>query len=230
MRSTLPTALACLVLAAQSCVVLAQGSVATRSTRFPARRAFLDEGSRNLHLVGTVVRLRNAIPFYTLAYYVSLPELRGAMGSAPRTTLEMARILIQGKVSQAYVTRFEQGVSRERRVEFLLENLQLYWDGPGFRPDSPTFRSFLPFFDASLERGEETQVWIRNGAIITRKAGSKPVVTNDPGICRAFVNSYLGDLRKPGADRIMREDLLRNLPALLNREGIPLRPLGAVSK
>lgn len=224
MRSSLPTAMACLLLAAESSVVLAQGSVVTRNTHFPVRRAFLDEGSRNLHLVGTVVRLRNAIPFYTLAFYVNLVELRGALGSAPRTTTEMARTLMQGKVSQAYVTRFEQGVSRERRVEFLLENLQLYWDGPGFRPDSASFRSFLPFFDAPLERGEETQVWIRNGAIITRKAGGKPVVTNDPGICRAFVNSYLGDLRKPGADRIMRDDLMRDLPALLNREGVPLRP------
>ena len=225
MRRIFPTVTAGLLLAVAGCAALAQGAVAARNVNFPARRAFLDEGGRSLQLVGTVVRLRNAIPFYTLAYYVNLGELRGALGSAPRTTPEMARILIQGKVSQAYVTRFEQGVSRERRVEFLLENLRLYWDGPGFRPDSPSFRSFLPFFDAALERGEETQVWIRNGAIITRKAGLKPVTTNDPGICRAFVNSYLGELRKPGADRIMRDDLLHDLPALLQREGsMLLRP------
>jgi hypothetical protein len=133
-------------------------------------------------------------------------------------------VLIQGKVAQCYVTRFEQSISKDRRMEFLLENLRRYWEGPGFRSDAPAMKSFLPFFDAALERGEETRIWIRNGAIFTGKGGQKPVKTEDPDLCRAFANSYLGDLRKPGADRIMREDLLKDLPALLESVASQRKP------
>jgi hypothetical protein len=173
-----------------------------------------------------VVRKRNSIPFYTLAFYASLPELRLVLGSAgPWTVQELANALLQGRIAQGYVTRFEQGVGRERRVEFLLENLELYWDGPGFRSDTPTLKAFLPFFDTSLARGEETQIWIRNGNIFTRQPGGKPVKTIDPELCRAFANSYLGDLKKPGADRILREDLLKELPTLLEEASRPPRPV-----
>jgi hypothetical protein len=195
-----------------------------RTGGFPARRAFLDEGPMNLHLVGSSVRYRNAIPFYTLAYYVNLAELRSALGPGTRSIPELSRVLIQGKVAQCYVTRFEQSISKDRRMEFLLENLRRYWEGPGFRSDAPAMKSFLPFFDAALERGEETRIWIRNGAIFTGKGGQKPVKTEDPDLCRAFANSYLGDLRKPGADRIMREDLLKDLPALLESVASQRKP------
>jgi hypothetical protein len=192
-----------------------QEVAAAKSAAFPLRRAFLDEGPNALHFVGSAVRLRNGIPFYTIAYYLNLAELRAALGPGARPLPEMARVLIQGKVSQCFVTRFEQGVSKDRRMEFLLENLQLYWDGPGFRRDAPSLKSFLPFFDTALEKGEETRVWIRGGSIYTDKAGQKASRTVDPDLCRAFINSYLGDLRKPGADRIMREDLLKDLPDML---------------
>lgn len=195
-----------------------------RTGGFPPRLAFLGQGPPNLRLVGTGVRTRNAIPFYTLAFYVNLAELRAALGPRPRSIPELAKVLIQGKVAQCYVTRFEQGVSKDRRVEFLLENLRLYWDGPGFRRDAPTLKSFLPFFDVALERGDETRIWIRNGAIFTSKAGQKPARTEDPDLCRAFANSYLGELRKPGADMIMREDLLKDLPALLASDAPPRAP------
>ncbi len=192
-----------------------QPMAAAKPTPFPRSRPFLDEGSATLRLVGTAVRLRNGIPFYTLGYYVNLEELRAALGTGAPTIQDAARILIQGRVAQGFVTRFDQGVGRERRQEFLLENLELYWPGPGFRRDSPTLQAFLPFFDSALERGEETRLWIRNGSIFAQRPGQKPVRTADPDLCQAFVNSYLGDLKKPGADRIMREDLLRNLAEIL---------------
>ncbi len=218
--------------AAASCLILAgaslcsgAGSPALESlaphAAFPERIGFLEEGPKTLRLVGTVVRVRNGIPFYTLAYYVNLAELRAAAGPA-RSLPELAQVLVQGKVAQGYLTRFEQRVSRDRRMEFLVGNLRLYWDGPGFREDSPTLRSFLAYFDRGLERGEVTEVWIRNGAAYTRAPGRKPTRTADPALCRSFASSYLGDLRMPGADRILREDLLRDLPALLEAE--PPRP------
>lgn len=213
MRGRIRSLLACLLLAtAWAGWAPAQDA---RAGGFPPRRGLLDEGPAALHLVGTVVRHRNAIPFYTLAYYVDLRELRRAIGPGRRSIEELARVLIQGRIAQGYVTRFEQGVGKERRVAFLLENLELYWEGGGFRRDSPTLGAFLPFFDAALERGEETQVWIHRGVIYTRKPGLRANRTEDPDLCRAFANSYLGDLRKPGADRVLREDLLRRLPALL---------------
>lgn len=214
MRARVPTLLACLAVATALTV---PARAETRAGGFPARRGFLDEGPATLQLVGTVVRHRNAIPFYTLAYYVDLRELRRAIGPGRRSLQELAQVLIQGRIAQGYVTRFEQGIGKERRVDFLLENLEQYWEGGGFRRDAPALRSFLPFFDAALERGEETQVWIHRGVIFTRKPGLRANRTEDPELCRAFANSYLGDLRKPGADRILREDLLRQLPALLER-------------
>lgn len=201
-----------------------QGLPPLREAAFPERIGFLEEGPKSLRLLGTAVRVRNGLPFYSLGYYVNLAELRAAAGPGPRTLAELAQLLIQAKVSQGFVTRFEQRVSRERRVEFLLENLRLYWVDPGFREDAASLRSFLPFFDTGLERGEETQVWIRNGSIFTRTPGQKATRTADAGISRAFVNSYLGDLRKPGADRILRDDLLRDLPRLLEAEAPRPRP------
>lgn len=192
-----------------------QPAPAAKPAPFPRTRAFLDEGPPNLRLIGSTVRLRNGIPFYTLAYYVNLAELRAAIGATVPTMAEAARVLIGGKVSQGFMTRFEQGVGRERRVEFLLENLELYWPGPGFRRDSATLQGFLPFFDRALERAEETRIWIRNGSIYTQGPGQKAARTADADLCHAFVNSYLGDLKKPGADRIMREDLLKNLADIL---------------
>lgn len=188
---------------------------APRSAPFPRLRPFLDEGRPSLRLVGSAVRSRNGIPFYTLAYYVNLAELRTALGAAPPTIAEAARVLAAGKVSQGFLTRFDQGVGKERRVEFLLENLGIFWPGPGFRKDSPSLQAFLPFFDTPLERGEETRIWIRNGSIYTQKPGQRAVRTADPDLCRAFVNSYLGEVKKPGADRIMREDLLGDLAEAL---------------
>ena len=64
----------------------------------------------------------------------------------------------------------------------------------------------------------------RNGTAFTRKSGQKPHRTADPALCRAFINSYLGDLRMPGADRILREDLLRDLPAKLEADAARARP------
>lgn len=225
MRRRLAGPLCCLLAAfAGAAPVQAQAPADARTAAFPPLRGFLDEGPGSMTLVGTAVRFRNAIPFYTLAYYVNLAELQAALGPGARTLTKMGRVLSQGKISQGYVTRFEQGVSKDRRVEFLMENLQLYWDGPEFSPDTPTLRAFLPFFDVALERGEETQVWIRNGSIYTRKPGAKPTRTADAALCRAFANSYLGDLRKPGADRIMRNDLLSGLPAALEDAARRRRP------
>ncbi|MBI4911969.1 MAG: hypothetical protein HY823_04470 [Acidobacteria bacterium] len=190
---------------------------------FPSSRSFLDEGRPTLDLAGTEIRIRNGIPFYTLAFYVNLKELRGAAGPGPWTLDRLAGILVGARVSQAYVTRFHQPVGRERRMEFLLENLRRYWDGPGFREDTPAMRQFLAFFDWPLERNAETVVWLRAGVIYTRRPGQKATGTRDPGICRAFSASYLSALPKPGADAPMRDALLKDLPGLLARDAQPRR-------
>lgn len=214
-RSALPIG-AWLLLAVAPCSHgLPPQEPAARTAGFPRVRPFLDAGPPNLRLIGSTVRLRNGIPFYTLAYYVNLAELRTALGTAPPTLQEAARVLIGGRVTQGFMTRFEQGVGKERRKEFLLENLELYWPGPGFRKDSATLQGFMPFFESALERAEETRIWIRNGSIYTQKPGQKAVRTADPDLCHAFVNSYLGDQKKPGADRIMRADLLKDLAEIL---------------
>jgi hypothetical protein len=191
--------------------------------RFPLARGFLDERPHNLTLVGTGVRTREGIPFYSVGYYVNLVELRAAAGPGPSDLDELARILTEGKVAQGIITRFHQPVSQSRRVEFLVVNLRRWWPEPGFDERLPAVRRFVSFFNESLSRGEETQVWFKAGVAYTRKPGRKVHQLPDRSICRAFLGSYLSGQVMEGAAKPLQKDLLRDLLELMQKQTAPTR-------
>lgn len=191
--------------------------------RFPPARGFLDEQPGGLVLVGAAVRMREGIPFYSLGYYINLSELLPLAGPGPHNLAQLARILMEGRVQQAFITRFHQPVSRERRRAFLLTNLKRWWPEPEFNEAAPTVRQFVAFFDEPLARGEETEVWIRKGVAFTRKPGKPFHRTSDRSICRAFLASYLSGETMEGAEQPLQQDLLRDLPDLLRKRSSPNR-------
>ncbi len=203
--------LPCLLLLADLSVLAGPPGI----VRFPPVRGFLDEGPANLTLVGTGVRIREGIPFYTVGYYVHLTDLRALAGPGPYDWRELAKLLIEGKVAQGLVTRFHQPVGKARRVEFLVVNLKRWWPEPRFDEGNPSVRQFVAFFDEPLARGEETQVWFRGGVAFTRKPGKSVHRTPDRSISRAFLGSYLGGQVMEGAEHPLQQDLLKGLPDLL---------------
>jgi len=182
----------------------------------------LDSRPPKLQLVGTVVRKRLGEDFYLLALYVDIRGLRARLGSKAKSTELLAQALAHGQIHHAYITRFERGVGRPRRMEFLLENLKKSWPTENFDPESPSLKQFSLFFDQPLNKRDETEVWVSpRGTIITRMAGGPPHETKDPVIAAAFAATYFGEACM---DKAMKQELLSRLLSLLET------PSGSASK
>jgi len=185
----------------------------------PATRLFLDVNPPRLQMVGTVVRKRLGEDFYRLMLYVDIKGLRARLGPKTKNPELLAQALASGQVHHAYITRFERGVGRARRMEFLLENLKKSWPTQNFDPESPTLRQFSLFFDQPLNKLDETEVWIGpKGSITTRMAGGPPHETRDPILASAFAATYFGEACM---DQAMKQELLSRLLPLLESPAGP---------
>lgn len=165
----------------------------TTGARFPATRSFLDQGRGNpLTAVATTVRSRDGYTFYTLCLYVNLGELKAKAKGSPRQPEALARLLMNGGISHAFVTNFYSGVAGRRRMDFLKENIQKTW--PGFDPGDPKVQAFIRFIQEDLDRGETTEIWIDAKGFITGRRGAQPPATaRVPDLGRAFSATYFGD-------------------------------------
>jgi len=183
---------------------------------FPLQRPFPGKGRRLLKATGVHLRVRDGAKLYALCFYVDTAALAARTKESPRSAEALAAKIVEGGVAHAFVSRFVQGVPRENRMAFLLGNLKEAWSGPGFDPGAPAIRRFSAFFDRPVVQGAETQVWISPGGVLhTLEAGGRPTVTRDPAIAAAFTASYLG--ARP-MDPVLKADLLRELPAVLELE------------
>lgn len=183
---------------------------------FPLERAFLDRGPKKLKAAGVYLRIRDGAKLYAMALYVDTKVLAARTKGKPRTPEALAVALVGGQAAHAYVARIVEPFPRERRMAFLLGNLQRAWPGPGFEPDSPALKRFSAFFDRALAKGAETQVWIQPGGLLhTREAGGPVTTTRDSVLAAAFSGTYLGE---HCMDPALKADLLRELPAVLELE------------
>lgn len=199
----------------------AQGPLPQLRPAAPSR-LFLDANPPHLQMIGTVVRKRLGEDFYRLTLYVDIKGLRTKLGSKAKSTENLAQILASGQIHHAYITRFERGVGRPRRMEFLLENLKKSWPTGNFDPESPSLKQFSLFFDQPLNKRDETEVWVSpKGSITTRMAGGPPYETKDPVIASAFAATYFGEACM---DKAMKQELLSRLLPLLGT------PSGSSSK
>lgn len=194
---------------------------------FPLERNFLDGGpeSRRLEACGVYLRIRDGAKLYALCLYVDMPRLLSLTRGHARTPRLVADLLMGGKVSHAFISRFVQPIPRANRMAFLKGHLETYWPGGGFDPNAAGLSEFLGFFDRELKAGVETQVWIDEGGIIaTRETGGSIQKTGNSRLCRAFTSSYFA--RQP-MDLPMRDSLLKDIIKVLDVEdltGQPMRP------
>lgn len=194
---------------------------------FPLERPFLDGGpeARRLEACGVYLRIRDGAKLYALCLYVDMPRLLSLTRGHARTPRLVADLLMGGKVSHAFVSRFVQPIPRANRMAFLKGHLETYWPGGGFDANAAGLKEFLNFFDRELKAGVETQVWIDEGGVIaTREAGGPVQKTGNSKLCRAFTASYFA---KQPMDLPMRESLLKDIIKVLDVEdltGQPMRP------
>lgn len=194
---------------------------------FPLERPFLDRGKDKLQAVGVYLRFREGLKLYALCLYVDVARLRRLTRGLPRTEDGLAALLVAGRVRHAFITRFVEPLPRERRMRFLLGNLEKAWPDASFDPRSPGLRRFTPFFDRAVQAGTETQVWVdARGGIATREADGPVTRVHDPRLSRAFTASYLGD--RP-MDPAMKAALLGELPQILDLDDLLATPVHAPS-
>lgn len=190
---------------------------------FPLERAFPGRPGQRLQAAGVYLRIRDGAKLYALCLYVDLKRMRALSEPGHRDREALAALLVEGKVAQGYVSRFVEPVAREARMAFLVSNLEAAWEGGAFDPTLPAFRSFQAFFDRPLRRGDETQVWIDDrGGITTLGAGSPRARISAPALARAWVKAYLGP--RP-MDAGMKEELVRELPEVLELEDLIVKPV-----
>lgn len=190
---------------------------------FPLERPFQDRGPGKLEAVGVYLRYREEQKLYALCLYVDVARLRRLTAGTARTPAQLAALLVAGRVRHAFVTRFVEPLPRERRMRFLLGNLEKAWPGPGFDPEAPGLRRFAAFFDRPVPRGAETQVWIdTRGGIAAREAGGPATRVRDPRLRQAFTASYLGE--QP-MDPEMKATLLAELPQILALDDLLATPV-----
>lgn len=180
-------------------------------TRFPGTRTFLDQGRGNLTAVATAVRNREGYRFYTLCLYVNLIELKAKTKGIPKNQDDLARLLLNGGISHAFVTRFYAGVAGIRRLDFLKENVLKTW--PAFNPEAPEVQDFLRFIREDLQRGETTEIWIDGKGFIFGRRGSRPhAQARVPELGKAFSATYFGD---QAMDAQLRRQLLEGFALAL---------------
>lgn len=180
---------------------------------FPAERAFPGRPRQEVRAAGVSTRHKFGEDFYRICLYVDARELAARAAESERSPAALARLLVSGKVSHGYVTRFLRGVGREARVSFLIGNLRAYWPDSKFDPRAPSLRAFRAFFDRYLARDAVTEVFIdARGALYTREGQGPVTKTRDARIARAFAASYLAER---SMDDEMKAQLIAGLPGLL---------------
>ncbi len=190
----------------------------TSQEGFPLERAFPGRGAPRLKAAGVFLRIRDGRKLYALCLYVDVQALARLTRGRPRDVEALARLLVEGRAAHAFVARIVEPFPRERRMAFLLGNLERAWPGPGFDPKSPAIRRFSRFFDEALAPGDETQVWVvPGGSIHARKPGGPVLSTRDAVLASAFTATYLGDRCM---DPALKADLLRELPAVVELEEV----------